>query len=99
MAITFSKENTFTSQKKGQKILIGVFGAVALITAFVLWQGFSGSQDVGILSVPPISVLPRQAAIDFSILEQKKLFESFLQAPPAVSLPENVGRPNPFAPL
>ncbi len=88
---------TFTQEKKKQKNLIYVFGAVILITLTVLWLGFFRQPAGKTEQVSPFSGNLKNTEIDFNVLENPLLKE--LQAFKQISPFEGTTtRENPFLP-
>ncbi len=97
----------FAQQKKIQRSLILIFVIVILITAIVIWQGFSKKE----IEIPTegVTIFPREEVkIDFEILKNPVLKElwSFPEIEPfkeiisAEGKPiQKVGRENPFLPF
>lgn len=84
---------TFTQKSKIQQYLAIAIGALFLITAIIIWQGFLGGGTGGIseISFPPT----RTVEIDLEVLDSP-LFLEIQEASSEVTIPENIGRDNPF---
>ncbi len=84
---------TFIQQKKRQKYFLAALAAVALITAFVLWQGFVA--DLG--SDSALIESPQEVVLRFEVLESEALNK--LENPRVeLTLPSETGKINPFFP-
>ena len=84
---------TFIQQKKRQRYLLAALGGVALITGFVLWQGFLAPTS----TEGPIIEPSQEVELRFDILEGEAL--NSLESPGAQGvLPTDTGKGNPFLP-
>lgn len=91
---------TFVQQKKTQKYLVLIFGALILIIAFVFFSGYFQEGEEIFISKPVVSKHLPPIKIDFQVLENpifQKLFEPFPDLPSALPS-EEIGRENPFLP-
>ncbi len=91
---------TFIQQKKTQRYLILIFGALILIIAFVFFFDYFQEREEIFIGKPDVSKHLPQIKIDFQVLESsvfQKLSEPFPDLPSVLS-PEEVGRENPFLP-
>ncbi len=91
---------TFVQQKKTQKYLILIFGALILIIAFIFFSDYFQEEEGIFISKPIVSKYLPRIKIDFQVLESpifQKLSKPFPDLP-SVLLPEEVGRENPFLP-
>ena len=91
---------TFVQQKKTQRYLILIFGALILIIAFVFFFNYFQEGEEIFIGEPDISKHLPQIKIDFQVLESpvfRKLSEPFPSLP-SVLPSEEVGRENPFLP-
>ena len=93
----------FTKKKQRQNVLVYVFVVIIIITAFILWQGFS-KKTVPIFSEQTIVIPPREVKVNFQALEKINLFEPFVGIEPFnQDFPiedgeeeKQLGRSNPF---
>ncbi len=91
---------TFVQQKKTQKYLILIFGALILIIAFVFFSDYFQEGKEIFISEPIVSKHLSPIKIDFQVLENpilQKLSEPFPDLPLALPIGK-VGRENPFLP-
>jgi hypothetical protein len=87
---------TFTKKKEIQKYLVPIFIIILLITAIVIWWGFSVKEKP--VLIKEILKPPKEIEINFEILKSPILgeLESFEKIP---SFEEEIGRKNPFLPF
>lgn len=87
---------TFTQEKKKQRYLLIILGAIVLLILGIVWWGFSGRETVPQPSAAPTVALPA-VKIDFDILKSPALevFQIFADIP---AFQGTVGRGNPFTP-
>lgn len=95
MAITFLHDKTLVGQRKFQQYLIIALVAVSLITAFVLWKGFSKNTVSVSTVLNPNALVSKRVEINFAVL-QNKIFDELDALPPSIEVPKNIGRANPF---
>ena len=91
---------TFVQQKKTQRYLILIFGALILIIAFVFFYGYFQEEEEIFIDKPAVSKYLPRIKIDFQVLESsvfQKLSKPFPDLP-SVLPPEEVGREDPFLP-
>lgn len=87
---------TFTQDKKKQRYLLIILGAIVLLILGIVWRGFSGREAMPQPSAVPTVVLPT-VKIDFDVLKLPALevFQIFADIP---AFQGTVGRSNPFIP-
>jgi len=86
---------TFIQEKKKQRYLLVILGAVVLSTLAVIWWSFSGG-EMPQPAVPQIVSLP-EVVINFDVLKSPQLEElqAFEEIP---AFEDKIGRNNPFTP-
>jgi len=84
---------TFIQQKKRQQYLLAALLVVALVTGFVLWQGFIAKGGTG----GPVVRPPQSVELRFEVLEGEAL-DKLDNPVEEVILPQDVGKGNPFLP-
>ena len=86
----------FAQQKRIRQYMILGIGILTLVAAVVIWQEFlrGGTGTTSQISFPPA----RTVKINIEILDSP-LFEEIQDPSPPLSIPENIGRENPFIPL
>lgn len=86
----------FAQQKRIRQYMILGIGILTLVAAAVIWQEFlRGRTDpTSEISFPPA----RTVEINIEILDSP-LFEEIQDPSPPLSIPENIGRENPFISL
>ncbi|MDP3901033.1 MAG: hypothetical protein Q8Q38_01720 [bacterium] len=87
---------TFTGQRKLQQNLAIAVGFLVLLTLLVAWWGFI--REPGPSAVETIIPPPRTLEMNFGVLDSAAFLEIAEPSAP-VTIPEQVGRENPFLPL
>jgi hypothetical protein len=87
---------TFTAQRTLQRNLAIAVGSLLILTLFVVWWGFIRESGPGTVEtiIPPA----RTVHINFEVLESS-VFQDIAEPAAPVTIPEEVGRVNPFLPL
>ena len=84
-----------TRQRKKQQLLISVLGLVVIVTVGVLFLGRGGAPEV---PPPPVTggqIIPRVPIPNELFIDRS--FQGLVPYDP-VTLPENIGKNNPFKP-
>ena len=86
-----------TQQRKKQQLLISVLGLVVIVTVGVVFLGRGGAPEVP-PPIPPTSgeqIIPRVTIPNELFIDRS--FQGLVPYDP-VTLPENIGKNNPFKP-
>lgn len=91
---------TFTTRRKRQRILIGIFVGMIILSVGVLYFGFLRKPQISPEPALPsaASISQERIGIDFNFL-QTETFESLALPPIAQTEAVTAGRDNPFLPF